>query len=394
MGYQIRMAPQVEAWLGAVRDRDPAAADRIDEAVAALRVGGERVGPPLVVTVDDPARSAAAPGGRRRGTGTQPDTAGPPRSAPHALVHRPWRGKPASDGLRWLLGQIGFSVARPGLDAAYKRQLVTLTRVRRAVADVATSRARLERQAGQLDQQAAEPPGQRRAGTAAGQDARAGGGQPGDHAGGGQPGDHAGAGQPVDTAQRLASLRRRYANLQAREERLVVASRRFQAELDAFRDGQEAVVAAYSAAEEAAEAAWAEVTGNVGPGTGNVGPGTGNVGPGTGNVGPGTGNVGPGTGNVGPGTGNVGPGTGGGASAAGDVGHAGPDAPAQPAFWLRELRPDAPESASTRILFTVEPPGTAVLLAAGMENDWLRAWYAEAIPRCGVRYRREHSNER
>ena len=389
MGYQIRMAPQVEAWLGAVRDRDPAAADRIDEAVAALRVGGERVGPPLVVTVDDPARSAAAPGGRRRGTGTQPDTAGPPRSAPHALVHRPWRGKPASDGLRWLLGQIGFSVARPGLDAAYKRQLVTLTRVRRAVADVATSRARLERQAGQLDQQAAEPPGQRRAGTAAGQDARAGGGQPGDHAGGGQPGDHAGAGQPVDTAQRLASLRRRYANLQAREERLVVASRRFQAELDAFRDGQEAVVAAYSAAEEAAEAAWAEVTGNVGPGTGNVGPGTGNVGPGTGNVGPGTGNVGPGTGNVGPGTGG-----GRGASAAGDVGHAGPDAPAQPAFWLRELRPDAPESASTRILFTVEPPGTAVLLAAGMENDWLRAWYAEAIPRCGVRYRREHSNER
>ena len=125
-------------------------------------------------------------------------------------------------------------------------------------------------------------------------------------------------------------------------------------------------MAAYSAAEEAAEAAWAEVTGNVGPGTGNVGPGTG----------------------------NVGPGTGGGASAAGDVGHAGPDAPAQPAFWLRELRPDAPESASIRILFTVEPPGTAVLLAAGMENDWLRAWYAEAIPRCGVRYRREHSSAR
>ena len=76
------------------------------------------------------------------------------------------------------------------------------------------------------------------------------------------------------------------------------------------------------------------------------------------------------------------------------MGHARPDAPAQPAFWLRELRPDAPESASTRILFTVEPPGTAVLLAAGMENDWLRAWYAEAIPRCSIRYRREHSSAR
>src|SRR5271165_2387810 len=98
MGYQIRMAPQVEAWLAAVRERDPAAAGRIDEAVGALQAGGDRVGPPLVVTVDDPARSAAGPGGRRRGTGTQPDTAGPPRSITHALVHRPWRGKPASDG--------------------------------------------------------------------------------------------------------------------------------------------------------------------------------------------------------------------------------------------------------------------------------------------------------
>ena len=277
MGYQIRMAPQVEAWLAAVRDSDPAAADRIDEAVGALRAGGDRVGPPLVVTVDDPARSAAGPGGRRRGTGTQPDTAGPPRRSPHALAHWPWRSKPASDGLRWLLGQIGFFVARPGLDAAYKRQLVTMTRVRRAVADVATSRARLERQAGQLDQQAAEPPGQRRAGMAAGQGA---------HADEGQPGDTADEGQPGDTAERLASLRQRYANLQAREERLMVVSRRFQAEFDAFRDGQEAVVAAYTAAEEAAEVAWAEVAGNVGPGTGNPGPGTGNVGPGTGNPGP------------------------------------------------------------------------------------------------------------
>ena len=135
---------------------------------------------------------------------------------------------------------------------------------------------------------------------------------------------------------------------------------------------------------------------HVGPGTGHVGPGTGHVGPGNPGPGTGTGNPGPGTGtgNPGPGTSNVGRGTGGGASAAGEVGHAGPDAPAQPAFWLRELRPDAPESASTRILFTVEPPGTAVLLAAGMENDWLRAWYAEAIPRCSIRYRREHSGAR
>ena len=90
MGYLIRMAPEVEQWLAAVRDRDPAAADLIDEAVAVLRAGGESVGPPLVVPLDDPPLSA-----------------------------------------------------RPDLDMSYQRQLEMLTRVRRAVADVATSRKRL-----------------------------------------------------------------------------------------------------------------------------------------------------------------------------------------------------------------------------------------------------------
>ena len=58
MGYLIRMAPEVEQWLATVRDRDPAVADLIDEAVAALGAGGESVGPPLVVPVDDPPLSA------------------------------------------------------------------------------------------------------------------------------------------------------------------------------------------------------------------------------------------------------------------------------------------------------------------------------------------------
>jgi hypothetical protein len=58
-----------------------------------------------------------------------------------------------------------------------------------------------------------------------------------------------------------------------------------------------------------------------------------------------------------------------------------PDGPARAPFWLSELRPTAPASAGTRILFTVEPSGTAVLLAAGTESDRLRAWYAEAIAR-------------
>ena len=62
---------------------------------------------------------------------------------------------------------------------------------------------------------------------------------------------------------------------------------------------------------------------------------------------------------------------------------------AQSAFWLSELRPGAPESADCHILFTVEPSGSAMLLAAGMENDWLHAWYAEAIAVCRIRYQRE-----
>jgi len=56
MGYQIRMVPEVEQWLAGVREHDPDTADRIDQAVAALRAAGESLGPPLVVPVEDPPR--------------------------------------------------------------------------------------------------------------------------------------------------------------------------------------------------------------------------------------------------------------------------------------------------------------------------------------------------
>jgi hypothetical protein len=56
---------------------------------------------------------------------------------------------------------------------------------------------------------------------------------------------------------------------------------------------------------------------------------------------------------------------------------------------LNELRPGAPESAAIRILFAVQPPDTAILLAAGTERDWLRAWYGEMIVRCQGRYERD-----
>ena len=65
-----------------------------------------------------------------------------------ARGQKPWHGKPASDAPRWLLGRIGFWIALPGLDAEYQRQRLTLARVRRAAATVATWRKRLELQVG------------------------------------------------------------------------------------------------------------------------------------------------------------------------------------------------------------------------------------------------------
>jgi hypothetical protein len=83
--------------------------------------------------------------------------------------YTPWLSKPASDAPRWLLGTIGLRVALPGLEAAFQRQRLTLTRVRRAVATVATSRKRVELEIGRREQQASEPDGQNRAVGEAGQ---------------------------------------------------------------------------------------------------------------------------------------------------------------------------------------------------------------------------------
>jgi hypothetical protein len=285
MGYLIRMAPEVEQWLAAVRDRDPAAADLIDEAVAALRASGESAGPPLVVPLDD---------------------------------------DPSLN-------------ARPDLDTACERQLEMLTHVRRAVANVATSRKRLELEANQLEQQIAKLGEQSHKAMEAGR------------------GDLAEEAQARRGAaeERLADVLRQYADMQTEEERITVASQRLQAKVDSFRTRKEAIKAARTAAQAAADAAWAEaVIDDASADTESAG------------------------------------------SAADDAVNADSNSPAPLSLRLSELRPGAPESAGTRILFTVEPAGTAVLLAAGMESDWLRAWYTEAIANCRIRYQREQGNTR
>src|SRR5690242_6693601 len=86
-----------------------------------------------------------------------------------ASVRSTWRGMPASTEASRMLGKIGFWIAQPGLDAAYQQHFGELQRARRAVADVATSRKRLELQITELERQAdtaqqLAPPARRHAG--------------------------------------------------------------------------------------------------------------------------------------------------------------------------------------------------------------------------------------
>lgn len=126
----------------------------------------------------------------------------------HAL--RVWHGRLAPSAPRQLLGKIGFWVAMAGLDAAYRQQLGTLRRVRRAVADVATTRKRLELQIGHLKHQAGGRVEQQAHPSARG------------------------------VAEQLAGQRRVYAGILAEEERITAASRRLMTEIDAFRTSQQA----------------------------------------------------------------------------------------------------------------------------------------------------------
>jgi phage shock protein A len=135
----------------------------------------------------------------------------------------------------------------PDLDAAHLRQVETQMRVRRAGATVATSRKRLQLEIERLEQEIGERGGQGRAEMETSHD--------------GMPG----ASEAVrDTPEaRLAELRRQYAAIQAQEERVAVASTRLQVEINTFRDARKTIEAAYTAAEEAAEAGLAEATGAV-----------------------------------------------------------------------------------------------------------------------------------
>ena len=122
---------------------------------------------------------------------------------------------------------------RETLDYSYEKQLELLQKVRRGVADVATSRKRIELQLQNLAQQTDKLTEQAKAALAGGREDLA----------------REALTRKSGLQQQIADLQVQLAQLQDQEEKLVVASQQLQAKVDAFRTKKETIKATYSAAE-------------------------------------------------------------------------------------------------------------------------------------------------
>jgi phage shock protein A len=122
---------------------------------------------------------------------------------------------------------------RETLDYSYQRQLEMLTQVRRGVADVATSRKRLELQMNSLRKQQDKLDGQARQALGGGREDLA----------------REALSRKAGLQSQISDLEGQYESLQADEEKLTVASQRLQAKVEAFRMQKETIKATYTAAE-------------------------------------------------------------------------------------------------------------------------------------------------
>ncbi|WP_203569169.1 PspA/IM30 family protein [Aestuariimicrobium ganziense] len=122
---------------------------------------------------------------------------------------------------------------RETLDYSYQRQLELLQKVRRGVADVATSRKRVEIQANQLNGEVDKLTLSAQRALEANREDLA----------------REALTRKSGLQQQLADLQTQHAALQGEEEKLVRASTRLQAKVDAFRTRKETIKATYSAAE-------------------------------------------------------------------------------------------------------------------------------------------------
>jgi phage shock protein A len=122
---------------------------------------------------------------------------------------------------------------RETLDYSYKRQLELLTKVRRGVADVATSRKRVELQVGQLEQQSNKLTEQAQKALSMGREDLA----------------REALTRKSALSGQMSDLKAQQAQLQGEEEKLTLASQRLQAKVESFRTQKETIKAQYTAAE-------------------------------------------------------------------------------------------------------------------------------------------------
>jgi phage shock protein A len=122
---------------------------------------------------------------------------------------------------------------RETLDYSYKQQLELLQKVRRGVADVATSRKRLELQMNQLQQSSGKLDRQARDALSTGREDLA----------------REALSRKSGVQGQISDLQVQYTQLQGEEEKLTFASQRLQAKVDSFRTRKETIKATYTAAE-------------------------------------------------------------------------------------------------------------------------------------------------
>ncbi len=122
---------------------------------------------------------------------------------------------------------------RETLDYSYQKQLELLQKVRRGVADVATSRKRLELQLSQLQSQSDRLHEQAEKALALGREDLA----------------REALTRRSALQQQTGDLQAQHAALQGEEERLTLAAQRLQAKVEAFRTRKETIKATYTAAE-------------------------------------------------------------------------------------------------------------------------------------------------
>jgi hypothetical protein len=282
MAYRLRMSGEIRDWLADLRGSDPPAALLVGQALTALIDEGDRLGPPLVVSLARPMRPA--------------DLA-------------------------------------EALDRSYQDRLGRLQIVRRLAADTAALAREIQIQVTDLELLQTRLGNQRRQALDAGDSPVA-----------------AGAADELAAAEgQLAELRPLLPGVTEAERRLTEQSQLMQAQVDRSRTRKEVLKARYTAAlaEQTAHEAYVAV----GPADG--GP---REGPGV----PGT----EAAGRLGQVIGEIERELGGEDSAEG----------------LLELRPGAPgDGDDTRIIFAVEPPGTALLIAVLEGRDAVQERHREAV---------------